>query len=240
MLGKIIFIIIAIVVIVLACVIHSLYTDPYDFKDWLTDEYGIPFTIGLIVIAVIIYLFIFVSWKVMLIITSCILGIMLIGLIINGIVVLKSRKLKQNSQISNNELSLLEKRIYRVSSKRFKDGYYADSVDVAIKEIVTRLKKLLKKYKNKELKELDMFEVVFNDNPNDTLFIAGENLISKSDKSEQEGYRFMLKGLWKALRDPNAHENKSISKEQAIERLFFAGLLMRKIDECVKKSNFKE
>ena len=240
MLGKIIFIIVAIIVIVLICIIQSLYADAYDFRDWLTEEHGIPLFFGLLVTAIVLYLFIFVSWKIMLIITGCVVGIGLFALIIYGIVAAHTKEPAANTQKQYDELELLEKRIYKVSAKRFRDRYYSDSVEAAIKEIVARLKKLMKRYKNKEIKELDMFEVVFNDNPNETLLIAGDDLFSKSGKSEQEGYRFMLKGLWKALRDPNAHEDKPITKEQAFERLFFIGMLMRKIDECVKKSNLKE
>lgn len=240
MLGKIIFIIVAIVVLLVACGIHALYTDPYDFRDWLTDEHGIPLIGGTLALAVVVYLFIFVSWKIMLIIVSCIIGLALVGLIVYGIINAITDKSSKTPQKEKTELGYLNRRIYKVSAKRFNDGYYADSVEVAIKELVTRLKKLVKKYKHKELKELDLFSIVFNNNKDDTLFIAGEDLSSKSGLSEQEGYRFMLIGLWKAFRDPNAHENKQLTKEEAYERLYFVGMLMNKVDDCVKKSNLKE
>ncbi len=238
--GYIIFIIISLIVIVLACIIHALYSEPIDFHDWLTEEHGIPLIFGLLSLAVVIYLFIFVSWKIMLIIVSSLIVVGIIALTIYFIIKKNSKEYKYIHSKLFNELNFLNKRIYDVSFKRYRDGYYADSVEVAIKEIITRVKKLVKKYKNKDLKELDAFEVIFNDNLNETVLIAGNDLVSKSGISEQEGYRYMLKGLWKSLRNPDAHENKSMTKEQAVERLYFASLIMRKIDECVKKANLTE
>lgn len=130
--------------------------------------------------------------------------------------------------------------IYKVSYGKYLDGYYSEAVESAIKEINSRLKRLYKKYKNRELDGADLFAMVFNSDIDKTLLVAGDNLETQSGKDEQEGYRLLFMGLWKGIRNPKAHANTLLSKEECIERLLFASMLMNKIDECVKKSNIEE
>ena len=130
--------------------------------------------------------------------------------------------------------------VYKVSYNKFLDGYYSDAVETAIKEINTRLKNLYKKYKNKELDGADLFAMVFNSDKEKTLLIAGDDLISQSGKDEQEGYRLLFMGLWKGIRNPKAHANTSLNKEECVDRLLFTSMLMNKIDECIKKANLIE
>jgi len=140
------------------------------------------------------------------------------------------------SNRNSSELDLkLHHLIYKVSYSKYIDGYYSDAVESAIKEINTRLKALYKKYKNRELDGFDLFNMVFNNDINKTLFVAGEDLTSQSGKDEQEGYRFLFIGLWKGIRNPKAHANIEMSKEECAERLIFASMLMNKIEECIKK-----
>ena len=44
----------------------------------------------------------------------------------------------------------------------------------------------------------------------------------------------MLQGMWTAIRDPKAHENIIIEKEDAIEKLCFLSMLLRKIKKATK------
>lgn len=159
-----------------------------------------------------------------------ILGALKNQLLINGI------KNKTNS----NWEELLHPVIYKCSYKKFIDGYFSDSVESAIKEINTRLKNLYFKYKGKELDGSNLFASVYNDDKDKTLLTANHQLETTSEKDEQTGYRFMLMGMWMALRNPNAHANNNISKEQAIERLLFVSMLMKKIDENIKTANLQE
>lgn len=130
--------------------------------------------------------------------------------------------------------NLLHPTIYKTSFKKVYDGYYVDAVDSAIKELNFRAKNLYKKYKGKELDGADLFANIFNSDNEKTLLLAGGDLDTQSNRDEQEGYRFLYMGLWKALRNPNAHANTSITKQQAIERLIFISMLIYKLDECVK------
>ena len=135
---------------------------------------------------------------------------------------------------------LLHPIVYKTSYKKFKDRYYADAVEAAIKEINVRIKNLYKKYKGKELDGSDLFANAFNGDKEKALLIAGNNLESQSEKDEQEGFRFLFMGLWKGIRNPKAHANISMSKEQAIERLIFASMLMNKLDECIRRAGLIE
>ena len=47
------------------------------------------------------------------------------------------------------------------------------------------------------------------------------------------GYMFMLAGAMAAIRNPKAHENMEITKEDAIRKLHFASMLMYKIDNSI-------
>lgn len=141
---------------------------------------------------------------------------------------------------SSNWDELLHPIIYKTSYKKLNDGYYAESVEAAIKEINVRIKNLYKKYKGKELDGADLFANAFNNDKDKTLLIAGNDLATQSGKDEQEGFRLLFMGLWKGVRNPKAHANTSIKKEQAIERLIFASMLMNKLDECIRNAGLVE
>lgn len=141
---------------------------------------------------------------------------------------------------SSNWDELLHPIIYKTSYKKITDGYYSESVEAAIKEINVRIKNLYKKYKSKELDGADLFANAFNNDKDKTLLIAGTDLESQSGKDEQEGYRLLFMGLWKGIRNPKAHANTIITKEQAIERLIFVSMLMNKLDDCIKNAGLVE
>ena len=58
--------------------------------------------------------------------------------------------------------------------------------------------------------------------------------------NEQKGLMFMLQGAMSALRNPKAHSNITISKDDAMRRIIYASMLMYKIDEAVKYSRVQE
>lgn len=131
--------------------------------------------------------------------------------------------------------------IVDICEKKFLDGHYADSVESAFKEIDTRLKKLYKKYKNKELSGKDLMHAIFNyENKNNQRLLVFETLDNDSGKNVQEGYMHIFAGAMQAIRNPKAHENLCITKAQAIDKLFFASMLMKKIDEAIIYSKVVE
>lgn len=150
-------------------------------------------------------------------------------LIINGI--------KQNTR--DDIIDHLHELIIKVSLKKYQDGHYSDAVESAIKEINDRLKHLFKKYKNEEKDGSDLFSLVFNADISKALLKVND-LSTISGKDEQEGYKFLFMGTWKGIRNPKAHANTYLSKEQAYKRLIFASMLMEKIDEAIKYTGLEE
>ena len=150
-------------------------------------------------------------------------------IIINGI----KREMKDDI------IEHLHELIIKSSLKKYEDGHYADSVESALKEINDRLKKMFKKYRNEEKDGSDLFALVFNSDETKTLLRVND-MTTLSGKDEQDGYRFLFMGAWKGIRNPKAHANTYLSKEQAYKRLIFSSMLMEKIDDAIKYSGLQE
>lgn len=133
----------------------------------------------------------------------------------------------------------LHELIIKSSLKKYQDGHYSDAVESAIKEINERLKTLYKKHKNEEKDGSDLFALVFNSDETKTLLKVAD-MTTISGKDEQDGYKFMFMGVWKGIRNPKAHANTFLSKEQAYKRLIFTSMLMEKIDEAIKFTGIVE
>ena len=61
-----------------------------------------------------------------------------------------------------------------------------------------------------------------------------DDLTNESGVNVQKGYMQMFAGAMTGIRNPKAHANVVITKEEAINSLFFASLLMEKIDKARK------
>ncbi len=127
--------------------------------------------------------------------------------------------------------SMIHKDIVEVSKNKFEDGYYADSVESAFKEINTRVKKIVKNNIGEELDGKSLMNRAFSvNNP----VIALDDLSSETGKNIQQGYMQIFAGAMIGIRNPKAHENINITGESAIHFLFLASLLMYKLDEAEK------
>lgn len=135
------------------------------------------------------------------------------------------------SGYSNNLSSLwdnIHPKVISVAKGRFDDGYYADAVEAAFKEINSRVKAI---YKNRTSIEQDgakLMQAAFSiKNPiirlGDTLTETGTNI--------QQGYMEMFVGAMIGIRNPQAHNNLQISEGNAIRKLHFASMLMYKLDD---------
>lgn len=137
------------------------------------------------------------------------------------------------TQNVNNVLDLLHSEIIKVSKDKFMDGYYADAVESAFKEINSRVKKIFsqKKPGEKIPDGANLMTRVFSaDNP----IIELDDLTNDSGRNVQLGYMQMLAGAMTGIRNPKAHANIIITREEALNSLFFASLLMDKIDKAKK------
>lgn len=101
----------------------------------------------------------------------------------------------------------------------------------------SRVKKLYKKIRNEERDGQDLMRKAFSAGNPALIF---EGLDNESGRNVQEGYSNIFAGAIQAIRNPKAHENTNISRDEAVKRLVFAGLLMDKIDEAIKYTGITE
>lgn len=136
---------------------------------------------------------------------------------------------------NSNFWSLIHKDIVSIAKKRFEDGYYADAVESACKELIYRVKNL---YKHKTGEELDGKDLMFKafrierNDPNPILCL--DDISTDNGKNIQDGYMHLFAGTVSGIRNPKAHKNIEITSERAIHFIFLVSLLMHKLDEAEK------
>ena len=133
--------------------------------------------------------------------------------------------------------SYLHPLIYKVSGDKFNQGFYADAVESAMKEVNSRIKRIYRRYRGEEKDGQDLMRKTFS--PSNPLLIF-EGLATESGKNVQEGYMQIFAGAIQGIRNPKAHENTYISREDAIKRLILASLLMEKVDEAIRYTGLSE
>lgn len=147
--------------------------------------------------------------------------------------------LAQNFSRQDDWWQLIHPEITRASKKLFLDGSYANAACDAYIEINDRVKRLFQVIKPGE-------KVPDGDAAMKTVFSANTPLIEFCDRSTdsgantQKGFMEMLAGAMSALRNPKAHANIPIDRNDAMRRLIFASMLMYKIDEAVLYSKITE
>ena len=104
----------------------------------------------------------------------------------------------------------------RVCRKLFADGHYA----IAVEKAYVYIEKMVRiKSGQSETYGVDLMHQVFNP---DNAIIRLNQLKTRTDKSEQDGYRYFFAGAMMGLRNPRAHEYDFVdSPEQALELLGF-------------------
>ena len=147
--------------------------------------------------------------------------------------------LAQNLGTQSDWCHLIHPRIAQVSQKLYLDGSYANAACDAFIEVNDRVKRLFQAIKPGE-------KVPDGDAAMKTVFSANAPLIEFCDCSTdsgantQKGFMEMLAGAMSALRNPKAHANITIDREDAMRRLIYASMLMYKIDEAVLYSKITE
>lgn len=157
------------------------------------------------------------------------------GRIYEIMIAIKQPALDSQSEIWKNIHPMIKK----VSKTLYEDGHPAESAENAFKEINSRVKKLFAlRCPNKKVPDgAAVMTTVFSDN--EPLIEFGERT-SESGQNVQKGFMMMLAGAMTGLRNPKAHDNLTISEEDAMRQLMFASMLMYKIDEAVEYSNIYE
>ena len=119
----------------------------------------------------------------------------------------------------------LHSRVIEVSKSLFETGHYAPAILEAFKAVNNFVKE--KTNLSQDGKAL-MSKVFSEDNP----VIKLNELLTVSDKDEQEGFKFLFMGAMVGIRNPKAHDNiVQTDPYRTLEYLSFASLLMRRAEE---------
>ena len=127
-----------------------------------------------------------------------------------------------------------------LSKKAMQADLYADAVERAFKAINSRVKKMVKGQVPAGDDGVKLMQEVFSEK-SPLIRVASDDDPSGADV--QRGYMFMFAGGMSAIRNPKAHDNIEIDRNDALRKLYFASMLMYKLDEVeqkgwiVKKSN---
>ncbi len=136
-----------------------------------------------------------------------------------------SRKERPNT---SNFWDLLHPSVVGVSKSRFETGHYADSVEAALKELNSTVKRIYKKRTGEELDGVPLMRKAFaHQNP----VIVLDDLSFETGKNIQQGYMDIFAGAMSGIRNPKAHDNIVIDETRAIHHLFVASLLFYKLEE---------
>jgi|GEM_PF-858150 len=147
------------------------------------------------------------------------------------------KKVSRKDSPSSLNWDILNKKIEKVSKKKFEDGYYADAVESAFKEINFRIKGIVEDVTGRELDGQNLMDVAFAFSRTSGPIIKLADLSKTTGRNIQKGYKNIFSGSIQGIRNPKAHENILISQEEAIHFLFLASLLMFKVDESDVEKN---
>jgi len=146
---------------------------------------------------------------------------------------LKEQKSQNGELLENSPTTLdyfwdlIHPEIKRVAKKKFEDGHCADAVESSLKEIEVRVRKVVKDETGEELTGTGLMRKAFN--PQSPIIVI-QDIDTQSGKDIQAGYDHIFAGAMQGIRNPKAHENLSISKEQGVHFLFMCSLLMHILD----------
>jgi uncharacterized protein (TIGR02391 family) len=143
---------------------------------------------------------------------------------------LLSQRRKQKMTLSS-LWSLIHPEIVRVAESRMDSGHYADAVEGAFKELNNAVKAKTRQKLDRELDGQKLMQCVFSSEK--PILLVEDDLESQTNKDTQQGYMMMFSGAMSAIRNPKAHENMEISKEDAIRKLMFASMLMYKLESSL-------
>lgn len=107
-------------------------------------------------------------------------------------------------------------------------GFYADAVENASKALNNRVREIVQAKTGEEYDGAKLMQKAFSaDNP----IIKLEKDTSLSAHDTQLGYMQIFSGVMTGIRNPKAHDNETITKEDAHRKLMMISILMYKIDD---------
>ena len=125
---------------------------------------------------------------------------------------------------------LLHPNLAEVSRKLYEDGSFKEAAQAALTEVDALVRKKYREVHSDGKTGAQMMAKAFaKNNPVFQLF----PLDDQDQEIKQEGYMHIFMGAMMALRNPKSHSNFKIEEQDAIELLFLASRLLRKLDEAV-------
>ena len=119
----------------------------------------------------------------------------------------------------------LHPKVKEISLDLFNNGHYSQAIFESVKALNNFVKSKARII-DKDL--AGAMAKAFNEQDP---IIKLNDLITQSDKDEQEGFKFLYMGTMKGIRNPMGHETYEMDKKTAIEYLAFLSLLFRKAEE---------
>lgn len=114
--------------------------------------------------------------------------------------------------------------LQKAIGKLFDDGHYANAVEDACKVLDALVKVRSGKH---DLSGTDLMTTVFSPKSPTLRF---NELLTETDRSEQQGMMFLYAGAMLALRNPRAHGIVEDEPQKALELLSFISFLIRSLD----------
>lgn len=122
-------------------------------------------------------------------------------------------------------------RIKAIAKPRFEAGFYADSVEAALKEVNSAVKQLVLASTGRELDGAGLMTTAFSlTNP----LVKLDDLSTETGRNIQQGYMQIFAGAMTGIRNPKAHANIQPDRPRTIHLLVLASLLLSRLDERVE------
>ncbi len=118
-----------------------------------------------------------------------------------------------------------------VAKSRFDSGHPADAVEAAFKEINSRIKEFVRQQTGEELDGAKLMNLAFS--PSKPIIVL-DDLETESGKNIQQGYMQIFAGSMIGIRNPAAHENTEMEKDEAISLIHLASNLLNKFESATK------
>lgn len=125
--------------------------------------------------------------------------------------------------------NLLHPRVVEIARRRLESKHYADAVEAVLKDINSKVKKIVLDKTGKEYDGSDLMNRAFS--IKEPILIL-DDLGTESGRNIQVGYMQIFAGAMTGIRNPKAHDNIEIDEGRAVHFLFLASLLMHKFDEA--------
>ena len=118
-----------------------------------------------------------------------------------------------NQDIKDGFWGYVHESIYKSSKDLFDNGHYAESVEAAFLEITVRVKKIVLAQAGEDVDGTAAMQKAFSLN---APIIQVADISTRTGKDIQQGVMELLTGSIKYIRNPKAHMNRKITKENDI------------------------